>query len=120
MPEKLYFDKSRMMQVVINLLRNAIRYSNNYEEVAIIYEYNEKLDCHEIDFRDNGIPVKPEDKDKIFELFYRSRKASEKVPNGSGIGLYLVKQIMLAHGGDCYVKELNFPTKFTIQIPNKK
>lgn len=120
MPEKIYFDKSRMTQVVINLLKNAIQYSNYYEEISISYIFDEENNCHEIDFSDNGIAVKPEDKERIFELFTRSLNAIEKRPNGSGIGLYIIKQIMKAHGGDCFVKKLSFPTIFTIQIPNKQ
>ena len=120
MPEKMCIDKSRMTQVVINLLKNAIQYSNHYEEISISYDFNEEDNCHEIDFCDNGIAVKPEDKDKIFELYTRSLNAVEKRPNGSGIGLYIIKQIMKAHDGDCIVKNLNFPTIFTIQIPNKQ
>lgn len=119
-PEKIYIDKTRMMQVIINLLRNAIRYSNKYEEISISYSYNEKMDRHEIDFKDYGISIEPEDEDRIFGLFTRSKNAMEKVPNGSGIGLYLVKQIMKAHGGDCYVKKNSSPTILTIQLPNKK
>jgi anti-sigma regulatory factor (Ser/Thr protein kinase) len=120
MPESLNIDKSRMMQVVVNLLRNAIRYSDEHQEIFVRYEFNNKKNCHEISFEDFGIPVIMNDKDKIFELYYRSKNASAKVPNGSGMGLYIVKQIMLAHGGDCYVKNDYYPTIFTIQIPNKK
>lgn len=119
MPEALNIDKSRMMQVVVNLLRNAIRYSDEHQEIFVRYEYNNKKNCHEISFEDFGIPVILNDKDRIFDLYYRSKNASAKVPNGSGMGLYLVKQIMLAHGGDCYVKNDYYPTIFTIQIPNK-
>ncbi len=119
MPDKLRIDKSRMMQVIINLLRNAIRYSNSFEEIRIAYNFNEKKNCHEIDISDNGIPVKSGEQHNIFGLFYRSKNAIEKVPNGSGIGLYLVKQIMKAHNGDCYVKNTHFPTIFTIQIPTQ-
>lgn len=119
MPNKLYVDSSRMMQVVINLLKNAIQYSFVNEEIAIIYEFNKEKNCHEIDFRDKGIPVNEKEKDDIFNLFVRSKQAVEKRPNGSGMGLYLVKQIMKAHGGDCFVKAFSFPTIFTIQIPNK-
>lgn len=117
MPDCFYVDKSRMMQVFVNLLRNAIRYSNNHEEISIRYEFNEKTDCHEISFEDNGIPILKEDKDRIFNLFYRSKNAYEKASNGCGIGLYIVKQIIEAHGGRCYVKEECFPTIITIQIP---
>ena len=120
MPEKLYIDKSRMMQVVINLLKNAIQYSLPNEEISISYEYDEKEDCHEINFSNKGIPINSKEKESIFDMFFRSKQAVEKRPNGTGIGLYLVKQIMKAHGGDCFVKELSFPTTITIQIPNKK
>ena len=120
MPEKLYIDKSRMMQVVINLLRNAIRYSDNHKDIFVRYEFNKKMNCHEISFEDFGLPVEIDDKDKIFGLYYRSKNASLKAPNGSGIGLYLVKQILLAHDGDCYVRNDSYPTIFTIQIPNQK
>lgn len=118
MPEKLYIDKSRMMQVVINLLKNAIQYSYSKEEIFISYEYDAEKDFHEINFSDIGIPVNPKEKDVICNMFFRSKQAVEKRPTGAGIGLYLVKQIMIAHGGDCYVKEFSFPTTFTIQIPN--
>lgn len=120
MPEELYIDKSRMRQVIINLLRNAIRYSDNHKDIIVRYEFNKKMNCHEISFEDFGLPVEKDDKDKIFGLYYRSKNASEKAPNGSGIGLYLVKQIMLAHDGDCYVRNDSYPTIFTIRIPNQK
>ncbi len=119
MPEKLYIDKSRMKQVAINLLKNAIQYSLPQEKISISYEYDEKEDCHEINFSNNGIPINPKEKEAIFEMFFRSKQAVEKRPSGTGIGLYLVKQIMKAHGGDCFVKEFSFPTTFTIQIPNQ-
>lgn len=120
MPEKLYIDRSRMRQVVINLLKNAIQYSLPDEEISIRYEFYEKEGYHEISFSDMGIPINPIEKDAIFDMFFRSKQAVDKRPSGTGIGLYLVKQIMKAHGGDCYVKELGSPTTFTIQIPNKK
>lgn len=118
MPERLCVDKIRMMQVVINLLKNAIQYSNSNEEISISYAYNEKEKCHEIDFCDMGITINPKEKEKLFELFFRSDGALRNRPTGTGIGLYLVKQIMKAHGGDCFVKACGFPTIFTITIPN--
>ena len=120
MPEKLYIDKSRMMQVVINLLRNAIRYSDEHKEISVRYEFNKEMDFHEISFEDFGLPVMLNDKESIFDLYYRSNNASKKTPDGSGMGLYIVKQIMLAHGGDCIVKKDYYPTIFTIRIPNTK
>lgn len=118
LPPLLYVDKERMMSVFINLIKNAVRYANNNSEIIISYNFNNETKYHEIDFSDWGIGVEPEDEEKIFSLFYRTRNAMETFPNGTGIGLFLVKEIMKAHNGDCYVKKYNNPTIFTISIPN--
>lgn len=119
-PPRLYVDRERLMSVFINLIKNAIRYADSNSEISIVYNYNEATRCHEIDFADYGIPIAENDKDSIFRLFYRTQEAKKRVQSGSGMGLYLVKEIMKGHGGDCYVKRLNNPTIFTISIPDKQ
>lgn len=119
-PPRLYVDRKRLMSVFINLIKNAIRYAYSNSEISIVYNYNEATRCHEIDFADYGIPIAENDKDSIFRLFYRTQEAKKRVQIGSGMGLYLVKEIMKGHGGDCYVKRLNNPTIFTISIPDKQ
>ena len=59
----------------------------------IIYENND------IEIRDNGIGIPEEDIDKIFNDFYRASNVKEKVFEGTGLGLSLVKQIIEQHGG---------------------
>lgn len=118
-PPRLYVDPERIMSAFINLIKNAIRYADNNSIITISYNFNETTECHEIDFADHGISVFEKDKDLIFNIFYRTQNAKDKVPSGTGIGLYLVKEIMKAHKGDCYVKQSNKPTIFTISIPNK-
>lgn len=118
-PPHLYVDRERLMSVFINLIKNAIRYADSNSEISIAYNYNEATKCHEIDFADYGIPIAENDKDSIFRLFYRTQEARQRMP-GRGMGLYLVKEIMKGHGGDCYVKRLNNPTIFTISIPDKQ
>lgn len=118
-PPRLYVDRERLMSVFINLIKNAIRYAYSNSEISIVYNYNEKKRCHEIDFADYGIPIAENDKDSIFRLFYRTQEARKRM-RGCGMGLYLVKEIMKGHGGDCYVKRLNNPTIFTISIPDKQ
>ncbi len=119
-PPHLYVDRERLMSVFINLIKNAIRYAYSNSEISIVYNYNEATRCHEIDFADYGIPIAENDKDSIFRLFYRTQEAKKRVQSGSGMGLYLVKEIMKGHHGDCYVKQLDNPTIFTISIPDKQ
>lgn len=114
----IFFDEGRMMQVFINLLTNAIRYSNDFTSIDVFYKLNNGF--HEIVFANDGIGVQEEEKDAIFELFFRGENAKIKSDRGSGIGLYLVRDIMRAHGGDCFVRGLKDPTEFVITIPNKQ
>ena len=115
----LYFDKERMMQVFLNLIKNAIRYADRHTEIRI--SYNKRNDgFHEISFADVGIGVQEKEKDTIFELFHRGVKATEIAPRGTGMGLYIVRDIMRAHGGDCQVRRLDNPTEFAITLPDKE
>ncbi len=115
----MYFDKERMMQVFINLLKNAIRYADDYSTIEVFYK-QEKNGFHEIRFVNRGIGVREEEKEAIFELFYRGEDAKRKSDRGSGIGLYIIRDIMRAHGGDCYVRNLKNPTEFVIILPDKQ
>lgn len=119
MPQMMYVDKERIQQVIINLLKNAIQYSNDYSIITISYNFNENDNCHEIDFQDYGIAIAENEKENIFKLWRRGEAAQKKRPGGTGMGLSIVKDIMEAHGGKCYVKRLNNPTIFTISIPQK-
>lgn len=114
----LYFDKERMMQVFINLLKNAIRYSDNHSTINVSYDKRND-GFHEICFANDGIGVQENEKELIFELFHRGDAAKKKFSRGTGMGLYIVRDIMRAHGGDCYVKKTENPTEFVITLPNK-
>lgn len=115
----LYFDKERMMQVFLNILKNAIRYSFSQSTISISYKKGIN-GFHEICFRNEGIGVKKEETESIFELFNRGDAARRKFTRGTGMGLYIVRNIMRAHGGDCFVGRLQNPTEFVITLPNKE
>lgn len=114
----LYFDKERMMQVFINLLKNAIRYSNGTKDITV--SYNFVNGSHEICFSNTGIGITEEEKEHIFELFYRGSDAKKIVSGGTGMGLFIVKEIMEAHGGECIVGSPKDPTEFVLRLPNIK
>lgn len=114
----LYFDKERMMQVFLNLIKNAIRYAD--KRTSILISYSKRDDgFHEIRFADFGIGIQEEEQESIFDLFHRGQAAIKKFVRGTGMGLYIVRDIMRAHGGDCYVRQLNNPTEVAITLPNK-
>ena len=120
MPQTMYVDKERIKQVFVNLLKNASQYSNNYSTITISYSFNERRKWHEINFENYGIGITEEEKDVIFDLWKRGESAKKKRPNGTGMGLSIVREIMTAHKGDCYVKQLDNPTIFTICIPKER
>jgi signal transduction histidine kinase len=109
-------DKRRLGIVINNLLSNAIRYQNPTVDAPFI---NIKVDSNDkgtlIEIKDNGIGIKKEAHEKIFDMFYRCSKSSE----GSGLGLYIVKEtIEKLHGRIEVDSELGIGTTFNIYIPN--
>ena len=99
-------EPNQSAQVFINLLKNAIRYSNPNSTIEVYYKCDNYY--HEIKFANTGIGIREEEKDLIFELFYRGIDAKHKIPRGTGFGLYLTREIMRAHNGDCL---LNYSKK---------
>ena len=117
MPKTMYVDKQRIKQVFSNLVKNAIQYSNYCSKITVSYNFNETDNCHEINFQNYGIGISEDDKNTIFDLWKRGEAAKKLRPNGTGMGLSIVKEIMEAHNGKCYVKRLAYPTIFTFSIP---
>jgi len=122
----LFIDRSRLQQVFINLIRNAVQYSYPKSQIKILYEHVDKyidgfknLIWHEIKFQNDGIGIPESEVDDIFLLYRRGSNAHKSRPSGSGIGLYLVDQIVRAHGGICKVVKLNNPTEIAIFLPSK-
>jgi len=98
MPQVLT-DPERIKYVIENIISNAIKYNLDHGiiEVSVALKQTEK----EILFscKDNGIGIPEEDYKKVFTKFYRSEKAMEIDPSGSGLGLYVNKAIVELSGG---------------------
>lgn len=91
-------DERRLIQVITNLISNAIKFSPSGQKVLV--EIVRKGDNVEIAVSDKGPGVSPEQKNMLFEK-YKQGAASEKVSDkGTGLGLAIVKSIMKAHGGE--------------------
>jgi signal transduction histidine kinase len=95
--EKFNGDKDFMDLAFSNLIGNALKYTNNGGKVEILMTYEDgKIN---IEFCDNGVGIPENDKSKIFNDFYRASNVKDKVQDGTGLGLSVVKQIIEQHGG---------------------
>ena len=90
-------DKNRLYQVMANLISNAIKYTQNGGCINV--DVVDNKDFVAISVKDNGIGINESDLPFIFERFYRTDKSRNRTTGGAGIGLAIVKAIVLAHGG---------------------
>ena len=93
---------SFILQALVNLLDNAIKYSPDASEVfARAYSEGEKI---VLEVKDSGIGIPAEHLERIFERFYRVEKARSRDAGGTGLGLAIVRHIALLHGGSVEVE----------------
>jgi len=99
----IYGDKSRLDQVIANLLSNAMRYTDQGQiRIKVMRRDNELI----FSIRDTGIGVSRKALSRIFERFYRTDKARDRRKGGTGLGLAISKHIIEAHGSHIYVDSL--------------
>ena len=99
-------DAARLHQALLNLLDNALRYSPDGTDIKVSIHYRDRW-C-QISVRDQGPGLSAIDQERLFQRFYRGDPARAKGPRtGSGLGLSIVQQIALCHGG--MVRASNHP-----------
>lgn len=112
-------DASRLHQIFRQIISNAIKYTPDGGHIAVngreISANEKRVGCVEIAIRDTGIGIAPEDKEKIFEKFYRTGDSSlhstgptKFMGAGPGLGLAIVKGLVEAHGGKIGVESPGF------------
>jgi two-component system phosphate regulon sensor histidine kinase PhoR len=102
-PISVYADKEKMRQVLINLVDNAIKYSNNNGCIEASF-YNVDDNNVLIEISDEGVGIAEEHISRIFERFYRTDLARSRKEGGSGLGLAICKHIVEAHGQAIHVR----------------
>lgn len=109
-------DSRLIVQVIINLVNNAIEYTQKGSDIIVKSERNGNE--IEISVSDNGQGISPEAKTKIFDMFYTEKNNVADSRRGMGLGLFLCKSIVETHGGTIRVKD-NEPqgTVFTFTLP---
>ena len=94
---KVVIDKDGIEQVILNIISNAIKYTEDNGEISI--DLNILDENIIIRIRDNGVGIPEEDQKRIFERFYRVEKGRSRDMGGTGLGLSIAKQIVEAHEG---------------------
>lgn len=113
----LYADRDKIGQVIVNLVSNAIKYSNEWGKIMIQIHQNKEMT--ELIVEDTGIGMAKEELPLIFEHLYRIDKSRSSSTGGSGIGLAVVKSIVEAHRGGITVESvMGKGSKFIVNIPN--
>lgn len=101
---KINADKDRVIQVFLNLLSNAMKFTPEGGNVEIRgFEYEKYIEVH---VKDNGVGIPPDKIDKIFSSFYQIDNSSTRSYGGAGLGLSISKSIMESHGGSINVKSI--------------
>jgi two-component system phosphate regulon sensor histidine kinase PhoR len=112
----LEVDLLRFEQVMLNLLENAVAYSNAPRRLSLQAELAGTR--MEIRVADNGIGIPPGDLPHVFERFYRVEKARTRSSGGTGLGLSICKQIIESHGGTIHAEsELGRGTTIVLRLP---
>jgi PAS domain S-box-containing protein len=114
-PAKVWVDRSHLNQVLINLLSNAVKYGAPPIAVACDQVEDDVVAIH---VTDAGGGVAPEFVPHLFERFSRSEAARQGSQKGTGLGLYIVRSLLRANGGDIrYGHEVGGGSRFTILVP---
>ena len=109
-------DKARIGQVIGNILDNAIKFSPQGGQVVV--KLQERDNDYLVSISDQGIGVNPEHFDHIFERFYRVRNSASRQYSGIGMGLYIAKVIVEAHGGRVWLtSSLGTGSTFYFTLP---
>jgi signal transduction histidine kinase len=107
-------DQDRLMQVLINLLDNAIKYSNSPIELIL----EQTADWAIVHVQDRGIGIALEHQNRIFERFYRAEGSSTRSRDGTGLGLAISKSLIEGMNGKITLRSKpNEGSIFTISLP---
>ncbi len=109
-------NEEMLKQVWINLIDNAIKFSNANGDLKISIGLADG--CAKVVITNQGAVIDELDKNRVFEKFYRAKNS--KGTEGSGVGLAIVKKIIELHGGSVDVESVNGCTSFSITIPKAK
>lgn len=109
-------DQNLLRMIVTNLYSNAVKYTR--EEGTIHLGFGRKNDNIIITVADNGMGIPAEDQDSIFSKLFRASNAVRDVPDGTGLGLYIVHEaVVVLKGNISFTTTENIGTTFEVVLP---
>ncbi|MGI6611960.1 MAG: sensor histidine kinase [Candidatus Nanosyncoccaceae bacterium] len=116
LPAVINLDRDKIRQAIGNLLDNAIYYSDKRSVIGVtIKQVSRSI---EVTVRDRGIGVPPKERAELFDKFFRASNGRKRRPDGTGIGLYLVQEIISRHNGEVfYQPSIDKGSVFGFRLP---
>jgi len=114
-PVMVQADASRLKQIMANLLSNALR-ATAEESVVRVSISSDRASAH-VTVEDSGQGFDPANSERLFERFYREEASRSRETGGSGLGLALTRQLVVAHGGTISAANTGHGARFTFSIP---
>ena len=116
---KVYVDKEKMVMVMQNILDNALKYTPKDGKVEVVIRTDEQNLY--VSIKDTGVGIPEKDKLKLFTRFFRASNVIKIETEGSGLGLFIVKNIINRHGGSIDIKsDEGVGTEINFSVPINK
>ncbi|WP_420631942.1 hybrid sensor histidine kinase/response regulator [Candidatus Leptofilum sp.] len=114
----IWADRQRMIQVITNLLGNAIKYTPDRGEITITAVHLPHHHTIHLTIKDTGLGISPEEQKQIFSKFFRSDDAKVRARPGTGLGLYITKSLVeMQNGRIWFESEFGRGTQFHLMLP---
>lgn len=118
---KIIIDPQRVTMALFNILDNSIKYNVENGEVSVFVDKDEAGQFAKISIKDTGIGIPQEEIGKLFTKFFRAENVVKYSPDGTGLGLYIARNIVQRHGGEIWVdSEINRGSTFYLTLPLKR
>ena len=112
----IYADRTRVAQIAANLLSNANKYTLDGGAIEVKLRSDGKMAC--VDVTDNGIGISEEDQARLFSQFFRGEASAVREQSGWGLGLSIVKKLVVAQGGEvACISQLGAGSTFSFSVP---
>lgn len=111
-------DRTRAMQIITNLVSNAIKYTPEGGDISVRVTPADEKGYAQLSVADNGVGIQESDQERLFSRWFRTQEAIEQSTIGSGLGLYITRALVELHGGKIWLESRpGEGSKFHVTFP---